>query len=234
MIAVVIPTCSSSFSPPSYSHIAFFVVFDDPSSPRGFAASCNLGIAQAQAKGFPWVLICNDDAHISEEQIQKIHSVATEDHGVISPVIQADQKIFSSGISISSWGRVRFVRTDQERLDALAGACMLIPSWARFHDGYIHGFEDIALCRLMRNRGKILEIVHDIVCEHKGGGTIPHDSPLWFRNSVYGHLRFYASPTLAPIIVGLGLVQARHRISNMMAVLDGWRLWRDQRNDRHN
>jgi GT2 family glycosyltransferase len=233
MIAVVIPTCSVDFVPPNYGSISVFVIFDDPKNSRGFASSCNLGLAKAHAQGFRWILICNDDASISREDILQLMQNIDDGIGVIAPVITDDKGIQSAGIVVSSWGRVQLLRTPlSEGFDALSGACFLIPAWARFDDGYSHGFEDIALCSLLKKRGKGLKLVRDVRCHHDGGGTIVHHSRIWFAHSVYGHLRFFSSSIHAPLIVGLAMMQARRRKSSLLGVLDGWLLWRDQRRSR--
>ena len=233
MIAVIIPTCSADFVPPAYESVSVVVVFDDPKDPRGFACSCNLGLAKAHALGFRWALICNDDASISNEDIERLTHHIDEGTGVIAPVITDDKGIQRSGIVVSSWGRVRLVRShSSEDIDALSGACFLIPSWARFDDGFTHGFEDIALCFLLRKRGKKLKIVQNAHCHHHGGGTIVHNSRKWFAHSVYGHLRIFSSHLHSPLIVALAILQARNKKSSILGVLDGWNLWRNQRSSR--
>ena len=67
MIAVVIPTCDHHYIPPDYGTIPVIVVYDKDR--RGFASSCNIGIAKAHAKGLSWTVVCNDDVDLSGKNI---------------------------------------------------------------------------------------------------------------------------------------------------------------------
>lgn len=233
MIAVVIPTCNHLYIAPDYGSIQVIVVYDSPSYPRGFGSSCNIGIAKAHADGCSWVLICNDDAQISLSDIHKMMGYIDESAGVIAPVIVDDHGHETAGIRISRWGRSWMMRaTDRRQADAVSGACMLIPSWARFDRGYLHGFEDIALCFLIKKRGKNIMIHRSARCMHHGGGTIPHHTSDWFARSIYGQLLFFSSPALSFFIVGLGMLQARHSVAHIKGVWDGYQLWNVQRSAR--
>ena len=233
MIAVVIPTCNHQYVPPDYGSISVIVVYDDPSNPRGFASSCNIGISKAHADNFSWVLICNDDADISLNDLHTLMAKIDEDTGVIAPVIVDDHGHEEAGIKVSGWGRVRMMKTTENREpDAVSGACMLIPSWARFDSGFLHGFEDVALCLLLKKRGKKITIHRDARCIHLGGGTLTHHTRAWFARSIYGQLRLFSSPILSIGIVSLGCLQARNSLSNVKGVWDGYRLWKDQRSSK--
>ena len=158
-----------------------------------------------------------------------IHQVR-EETGAISPLIVDDQGGEYSGLAVSKWGRVRMIQSQESIApDSAFGTCMLIPSWARFDDQYIHGFEDIALCALLRNRGRKIAVCRSARCRHDGGGTIMHHTRTWFARSIYGHLRYFSSPALSGIIVGLGLLQARDSIENIKGVWEGYTLWKNQR-----
>ena len=228
MIAVVIPTCNHHYIPPDYGTIPVIVVHDDQR--RGFAASSNIGIAKAQAQGCQWVVICNDDIALSLSDLQEMISQVQEDTGAISPLIEDDQGIKYSGIMVSNWGRVRMIRAAESRKpDSAFGTCMMIPSWARFDAQYLHGFEDIALCSLLRKRGRTITTCRSARCRHDGGSTIAHHTRSWFARSIYGQLRFYSSPALSVVIVGLGFAQARSSFENIKGVWDGYLLWKRQR-----
>lgn len=229
MIAVVIPTCNHHYIPPDYGTIPVIVIYDEQK--RGFAASCNIGISQAHEKGFPWVVVCNDDTQISLSDLHMMVSHVQEDTGAISPLIIDDQGTKYAGIAVSKWGRIRMIGSDEcIDPDSAFGTCMLVPSWVRFDAQYLHGFEDIALCSLLRKRGKTITVCRDAYCIHDGGGTIAHHTRSWFTRSIYGQLRFFSSPALSGIIVGLGMLQARKSIENIRGVWDGYVLWKNQRN----
>lgn len=228
MIAVVIPTCDHQYTPPDYGKIPVIVIYDDQR--RGFAASCNIGIARAQEKGFPWVVVCNDDIELSLPDLHDMVHHIQENTGAISPLIIDDQGNEYAGITVSKWGRVRMILSAESiDPDSALGTCMIVPSWARFDAQYLHGFEDIALCSLLRRRGRTIIICRSARCKHDGGSTIPHYSRSWFARSIYGQLRYFSSPTLSGIILGLGLLQARSSLENMKGVWEGYTLWKNQR-----
>ena len=231
MIAVVIPTCDHHYIPPDYGTVPVIVVHDEEC--RGFASSCNIGISKAHARGFLWVLVCNDDIELSSSDLYTMISAIKENTGAISPLIVDDQGKKYAGLSVSKWGRTRMIGSDESIApDSVFGTCMLIPSWVRFDAQYLHGFEDIALCSLLRKRGREIAVCRFARCTHEGGKTIAHHTRLWFARSIYGQLRFFSSPVLSGIILGLGFVQARDSVDNMKGVWDGYVLWKRQRSSR--
>ena len=231
MTAVVIPTCDHHFSPPDYGTVPVIVVYDKDR--RGFASSCNIGIAEAHSQGHSWVLVCNDDVELSLIDLKEILSKINEDTGAMAPIIIDNHGIKQTGIKVSRWGRVRLIQSKETILpDAVSGACMLVPSWSRFNSQYIHGFEDIALCSLLRKRKKSISICRTAQCTHLGGGTLSHNTRSWFARSVYGQLLFFSSPSLTVLILGFGFLQARGSVDHMKGVWDGYLLWKNQRNSK--
>ena len=231
MIAVVIPTCDHHFNPPDYGTIPVIVVIDK--NRRGFAASCNIGIAEAHSKGHSWVLVCNDDVDLSLSDLKEVLSKINEHTGAIAPIIIDERGFKQTGIFVSRWGRVRLIQSNETIApDAVSGACMLVPSWARFNSQYLHGFEDIALCSLLRKRNKEIFVCRSAQCVHKGGGTLAHNTRLWFARSVYGQLLFFSSPPLSGLILGFGFLQARGSLDHMKGVWEGYLLWKNQRNSK--
>ena len=231
MIAVVIPTCDHHYIPPDYGNIPVIVVLDEEN--RGFASSCNIGLSKAHEQGFSWAVVCNDDVDVSSQDLNRMVREVQENTGAISPMIIDDQGGEYAGISVLKWGRVRMIRSNEKKSpDSAFGTCMLVPSWVRFDSQYLHGFEDIALCSLLKKRGKTVTICRFAHCKHEGGGTIEHYTPNWFARSIYGQLRFFSSPALSGIILGLGFLQARHSMENMKGVWEGYVLWKRQRNSR--
>ena len=41
-----------------------------------------------------------------------------------------------------------------------------MPSWARFDEGYVHGFEDFELCRRFRRMGLPVQVLSTLRCVH--------------------------------------------------------------------
>ena len=228
MIAVVIPTRNPQYVPPDYDKTPIVIVRDH--NGEGFAKTCNRGLAELQSKNVRWALICNDDAHIAPDHLTQLLEHIDENTGVIAPTITADQKILCAGISVSSWGRVRLRRHVEATIpDALSGACFLIPSWVRFDDGYLHGFEDIALCSFLKNRGFHLRLVSDVYCEHRGGGTLAHHTMDWYDLSLYGQLRYFSKRRYAPLILLMALVQKNIGKEGRRGVWKGFLRWKHQR-----
>ena len=161
-----------------------------------------------------------------------IHQLRGGDR-VIGPVITDDRGIQSAGIKVSSWGRVALNKDPTHTtLQALSGACLLIPSWLRFDEGYPHGFEDIELCARITKMGLDIELVREASCFHMGGHSIPHGSKLWFQHSIYGQLRFFGKRRYFPIIILMGLLQARHHRDSLIGVWQGGLRWWHQRSSK--
>ena len=112
-----------------------FQVVEHPTPDQGFAASANTGLAHAQCDGYSWVLLLNDDATIDPQSVQKLVNKIGPEVGAIGPVITYPNGVQSAGIAVSSWGRIKNIQQPpymDSWVDALCGACMLVPSWVRF------------------------------------------------------------------------------------------------------
>jgi len=228
MIAVVIPTRNLAYQSPQYRDFPTILIQD--SRGEGFAKTCNRGLALAQKQKKKWVLICNDDAQIQEQDIHLLIARITDQIGVIGPVIMADQKIQSAGISVSRWGRLQLRNSITFRPpDALSGACFLVPSWIRFEDGYPHGFEDIALCFFLKKRGFTLSLVHDAICQHRGGGTLQHRTKDWYAFSIYGQLRLFSQYRNIPLILLLAMLQIKTDTEGWKGFRKALSMWKNQR-----
>jgi len=240
MIAIVIPTLNPQLNYPNdLEHV--FIVYDGDraslchpnflwSSQKGFAHACNVGIAHAQSLGYKWVLLLNDDAKIDPQDLQKMRDRIAPKVGAIGTVIVDDHEIQSAGILLSLWGRVKMNRDiTQKEIQALSGACLLVCSWIRFDEGYLHGFEDIDLCMRLKKKGYSIVLDKESRCFHKGGASIPHYTKTWFSRSIYGQLRFYNKRRLLPIIMLLGCMQSKMNKACMLGVWEGGKMWWNQR-----
>ncbi len=247
-LAIVIPTRSRqdlfalSASPPCRTYVVYDAQGERPSfagcqvlqGPRkGFGQACNVGLSQAQLDGYSWVLVLNDDAQLHVDAIRKLVSLCEAVPCIVGPVVYHHNDIQSAGIHVYRYGRVALSTVLPDKpaeLDALAGVSMLIPSWSRFDKRFIHGFEDIALCFNMRRLGYKVLLAPDARCEHKGGGTIPHQSRNWFAHSIYGQLLFYNKKILLWPIVSLAFLQAMktRRIASFVGIMEGARRWLHQ------
>ena len=171
----------------------------------GFTQAVNSGLDYVQTIGFRYVLILNDDAWLSIENIKKMIRKANPKR-FVSPVIKSEGKCFY-GVRVYSWGLVRLNQSPSKQIDALLGACLLMPSNLRFDMRFHHGFEDLHLTMTSKNTGFELCLLKDVICTHIGGASLDAQSVMGLRFSVYGHLCLYDSLKRGPIIWSLYLIR---------------------------
>ena len=184
-------------------------VVGEPGPARGFAASANLGLAIAQSRGFPWVLVLNDDAVLSEDCIGLLLGRTAPSLGAAGPAILEEGRRLG-GFDVAGWGRVHQSRAPEgpvRSVSALSGACILLPSWARFDTAYSHGFEDLDLCLRMQELGRSVLLVPSATCAHSGGASLPRASREAQRHALSGHLRLFPRRRHLPAVLGLALAQ---------------------------
>ena len=202
--AVVIPTVGPPFNrswiEAMSSFIPIIVVFDGDalvsidgvttlvSPQKGFAGAVNIGIRHAQLAGYTNVLVLNDDAIPNEGCIEGMISSYESTGGLLSPII-VEPKHTIWGYRRSKWGRFHPVNDPNDAVFVPA-VCLLMPSWSRFDEGYVHGFEDFELCRRFRQMGLAIRIDPMLNCFHRGGGTLSRRSDRAQYGSSYGQLRF--------------------------------------------
>ncbi len=174
----------------------------------GFAAAVNHGLALLESRGVDRALILNDDAIVNPSCIETLLSDWGPQDGALGPVLLDPQGRATSGIYVGRFGRVRARRGEAPGpVDAVSGAAMLLRTSERFDDGYVHGFEDIALCRGLRERALAVRVVAEAFCQHVGGATV-HPRSRWAqRAALYGHLRFVGSGWRQIVVVALALAQ---------------------------
>ncbi len=194
----------------------------------GFTLAVNLGLNTVQYLGYSTVLVLNDDAWISTAGIAELFSKSRPDK-LLSPILEHGHTRYY-GVQVHSWGRVTLNTQSTGNVDALLGACLVMPSHLRFDNRFYHGFEDIHLTHQAGNDGYELCVVESVVCRHLGGGTLDSHSPMGLRYSVYGHLCFYNSLRRMPVIWSLGLAQiVKHRnlhsVSHLVALHQGLADW---------
>ncbi|MCB9780457.1 MAG: glycosyltransferase family 2 protein [Alphaproteobacteria bacterium] len=177
----------------------------------GFARAVNLGLAQAQATGAERVLLLNDDAVPAPGCVEALLDAFQPGVGAVGPVLWGpDGAVESAGLDHRWWGRVRFRRTvpaATTAVGALSGACLLVDSATRLDPAYPHGFEDLALCRSLRDAGRLCLVVPHARCDHLGGGTLSRVSRAAQRHGVHGHLRLEGGGWRGAVVVGLATAQ---------------------------
>ncbi len=173
---------------------------------EGFAATVNRGLARASSAR---VLVLNDDAAPKAGCVEALLAV---DADLVGPVLVAPGgTVESAGIRFSERsGRVVTLRDPPAgacAVDALSGACLLMPGDLRFDPGYPHGFEDVALARAVRRAGGRVVLQPAARCVHLGGATRDRRSPEATRDALIGHLRLVGPGTRRAWVTGYAVLQ---------------------------
>ena len=171
----------------------------------GFARAANAGLDRIEQMGLPLVLLLNDDAQMRPGAIAALVDSWMDTDGAIAPVLyEHSGPVY--GITVTRWGRVR-LNLKPQAPQALSGAALLMRSSERFDPLYVHGFEDIELCRRLRDRGLDLRVIEESLCDHLGGGSVKRRSRAAQRAAMAGHLRYLGGGIRGGVAVGLGLAQ---------------------------
>ena len=168
--------------------------------------------------GFSWVLVLNDDAVVQKADLRQMMALIKPNIGAIGAVIYDQKNVTTAGISVAFWGRVKNLRKHPDKshfVDALSGACLLLPSWSRFDIRFPHGFEDIAMCSQLRKMGLSSIVCATARCFHQQGSTVSQRSPKKMRNSVYGQALFFKHRRFFPLVLGLAVLQLLKERSTM-------------------
>ncbi len=200
----------------------------------GFARAANRGLAWGERQGWTHCLLLNDDARLLPGCLDTLVGAWRPGDGALGPLLlREDGGVESAGVRVTAWGRVRLetrVPRESVPVDALMGACLLVPSRVRFDEDYAHGFEDVALCLNLRRAGSSVRLVPAAQCQHRGGFTIERSSPEASRHAVSGHLRLVEGGWRAPLVVGLSVAHGLRRPGRLSrirgiaaGVADYWR-----------
>ncbi len=195
---------------------------------RGFAAAANLGLARARDQGYAWAVLLNDDAVPRPGCIRALRD-AVDREGVVAAgaVLEGPDGVESAGLRFhEATARLRQlteVPGDVQAVDALSGACLLVPTDVRFDEGFPHGMEDVELARRLRAGGGTLVVVPGARCWHQGGGTVDRRSRGAARDAVRGHLRLAgASRVRRGLVVAYALAQVAREGGPAERVLGIW------------
>ncbi len=191
---------------------------------RGFAVAANRGLAAATSAV---VILLNDDALPEEDCLDRLVFAG----GLCGPLLIGAAGVESAGLRVSTWGRVRQrtdVPTEDRNVDALSGACLLMPTSARFDERFPHGFEDVELCRRLGGA----RLVAGARCWHEGGGTLHRRSPLATQHAVTGQALLFAPGWRTWAVAGLHAAQVLREggpVARVAAIADGVRESRRRR-----
>jgi hypothetical protein len=159
----------------------------------GFSRAANAGLEKAESMGFAWALVLNDDAAPEPGCVSTLLATAQRlGAGAVGPVLTGPAGVESAGIRYAKHtGRVAQVHrvpTRAQVVDALSGACLLVPTTERFDTRFPHGFEDVDLCQRLKAGGRQVWVEPAACCWHEGGGTVDRKSRQAARDAVVGHL----------------------------------------------
>ncbi len=192
------------------------------SGEEGFARAVNAGLAAAEAQGATHSLLLNDDATPAPGAVDLLAAAWREDTGAAGPLIYGPEGLLSAGFELSWWGRVRERRSlgpaadasgaalregQVTEVEAISGAAMLVAASTRLDPAYRHGFEDLALCRDLRARGRRVLLVPAARVVHLGGATLGRRTRAAQRHAISGHLRYLDGGWRGGLAVGLALGQ---------------------------
>ena len=189
---------------------------------EGFASAANIGLAEMERRGISLVLLLNDDAVMAQGALQRLLEEWSDGVGALSPVIEEPEGPVY-GIIVSPLGRVRLARKPVS-IQALSGASLMVRSTERFDTAYVHGFEDIDLCRRLRDRNLRIGCVLDAHCTHRAGQTVSRRSRWAQRHAVGGHLRFVGGGFRGVLAVGLAMFQVMREFGppeRFLGIVDG-------------
>lgn len=185
---------------------------------QGFARVVNRGLAAVHT---PFAVVLNDDAAPEPGCLDAL----ARRGGLCGPVLVGPLGVESAGLVVRSWGRVRQrvdVPLEDRVVDALSGACLHLPSTARFDERFRHGLEDVELCRRLGPAW----LVAGARCWHEGGATVPRRGREAQRHAVAGQLRLVRPGWRDGVVLGLALAQVLREAGpaeRVVGVAEGWR-----------
>lgn len=153
----------------------------------GFTGGMNHGIRWAEANGFPFTLVLNNDLRLAKDFLRPLVEVLANDPGVaaVGPtVLQSDGSVWAEGGEVGFGPNVlRLIRQGRsprprsagpEAVQFLPGACVLCRTAALtavggFDDRYFMYWEDVDLCDRLRERGGRIVWLPWVRVEHLGG-----------------------------------------------------------------
>jgi N-acetylglucosaminyl-diphospho-decaprenol L-rhamnosyltransferase len=165
---------------------------------RGFGTACNQGAARARGV---WLLFLNPDCELPPSALSQLVACANQ---MASLGLLGAQLLNDDGSPQAAsrrraptpqrlWQALRQGRAaievpssstaEIEEVEAVSGALMFLPrdlfeAVGGFDPGYVLHFEDLDLCRRVRDAGRRVAIANDVrVVHHKG--TSSRKRPLW-------------------------------------------------------
>jgi N-acetylglucosaminyl-diphospho-decaprenol L-rhamnosyltransferase len=159
----------------------------------GYAKGNNLGLSKVQTK---YALIINPDAVLDERAVDNFLKTANEysDFAIISPLVQEDKDL-KDNIDIT-----KPIETNNVKGFGMFLNMIQFEKIGFFDDNFFIYFEEIDLCRRLRDKKKKIYLDPSIKLYHKGGSS--HDESInlemelsrnwhWMWSSFYYHKKYY-------------------------------------------
>lgn len=183
---------------------------------QGFAKAANTGLNAVKT---PHAILLNDDALPLDDCLDRLVAVG----GLCGPVLVGPEGVESAGIHVGLRIRqITRVPATDTRVHALSGCCLHMPASLRFNEQFVHGYEDVELCR----RAGGARLVVAARCWHEGGATVSRRSEVAQRHAVSGQLRLEPAGWRDVVVVGLAVAQVvreRGPAARLRGVARGWR-----------
>lgn len=165
----------------------------------GYGDGCNVGIAWAQRRQRPYILLLNNDAHLPPDALFTLVDFMEEtpDAGAVSPLILFDDSrlIWSAGGKISTLTGSAIMQARGQARNALThsqpypvqfapGACLLlrlstIEAVGLLNGSYFAYWEDVDLCFRIRDSGWRCYVIPSAIAFHAKSASTgkPGDQP---------------------------------------------------------
>jgi GT2 family glycosyltransferase len=157
----------------------------------GFAGGCNMAIARANALGFEYVFLLNNDARVFPNTIMDLVQAtkALDDKSILGSVVRyeasGELQFFGSAKS-EVWGAPHWFPPSEEAFaasppviesDFIFGAALFAPTSVvqrvgEFDERYFLNFEETDWCYRARRLGFQCFVVKDALTYHKGGASL--------------------------------------------------------------
>jgi GT2 family glycosyltransferase len=189
----------------------------------GFARGYNIGMKHAVDSGAEYVFIINNDATVAPDAITHLVQSSSPKNGILAPLVKYAEHpnmIWSSGGLTRSWTLEKHDPLYEKQdtgdwdhtlsRDFVTGCAMLLPSTTLTNVGYFDEnfhmyYEDMDLCRRVRNAGLEIFVIPSAKVWHKiarsSGGLDTPNERYWMARSSVRFFRKHAESIQKPVII---------------------------------
>jgi GT2 family glycosyltransferase len=173
---------------------------------RGYAGGNNTGITRALREGFPYIMLLNSDATISELYVKQLLDCMKDspDLGVVGPLLEEGGKIYAGGRNIGVYSRTRIPYEpkdgDSELLtvDYVPGSVLLARSEAFEKAGlldeeFFFSGEIADFCRRVQLAGMKCAVYTGCRAMHKPNITIPCETAFFSLDAISDIQKYFGA-----------------------------------------